>query len=61
LVRTGIKVTFSQPGPEDVKPLKNPVKKLFPIYILMLLIIVLGFFTPPPVSEFIRQAIKIIH
>jgi hydrogenase-4 component F len=61
LVRTGINVTFSEPGPEDVKPLRNSVQKLIPIFILMLMIIVLGFFTPPPVTEFIRQAVKLIH
>jgi hydrogenase-4 component F len=61
LVRNGIKVTFSEPGPEDFKPLKNPVRKLIPIYILMLLIVFLGFFTPAGVSGFIRQAGTLIH
>ena len=61
LVRTGVKVVFSEPGPEEVKPLKNPVRKLIPLYILMMLIVVMGFFTPPAVMDFINQAIHVIH
>lgn len=56
LVRTGVKVSFSQPGPEEMKPLKHSFKKLLPIYLLLLLIIILGFLTPPAVKDFILQA-----
>ena len=58
LVRTGIKVVFSEPGLEEIRAVKNPVWPLIPVYLLMILIVILGFFTPSYISEFIHQALK---
>jgi hydrogenase-4 component F len=57
LVRTGIKVTFSEPGPSEVKPLKHSIARLTPIFILMVMIIVLSYFMPLTVSLFLRQIV----
>lgn len=58
LVRTGIKVVFSEPLSEEIKPMKDPVKQLIPIYLLMILIVLMAFFTPSVISEFIHLALK---
>lgn len=60
LVKNGVKVCFSVTEDPAYRELKRPFVRIMPLFILLLLIMFLGYFTPAAVTGFIHSATEFI-